>query len=1594
MFLLLFSACATHLCLAQDDDALPVYPSDLYDPAKPPVANRFGVLYAPEPFTVSMPIKYYGNQPVRVTAYLPFVESESDGTQPMVPFGAHYTTGTVLRSTQHVPFDLYPTIEVLSTDGIGTLSELTGYPFASIMPSGNQPDYYDGSFSLLYHLNDQANANTPNPIPSIYGVTALHIAQRFFKFTSGLLGHKGIDKAGAKLARIILRDTKSLDEVLHFDDRAEFYIDIEDNVNQSYVSKANLASLFALEMFLDPLETEPTEGEALHIAKGFVRILSVAFVSFEKPGGPFLNPSWSYGYEPGIIEENEVVPFDNPKQFGLPSTYKGEFWQDNPGPQNLNESVLQLLFYYLNVAKSGYVDDDESRSYFSTEPLIPGDKYATYSLALKLFYNAVVGKMNVNSTFSDLRFQLLQAAISEGHLPGSPVFERIMTACAAVGIGELPYDSNFDCSITKTGDSWFNGPVQFHVAQVTLEQDPTSKKAILLTDCSSQAFIKTAELDPLIPEKYSVFINKTPDLDGLYGKDKDLIKSRVAISVHAHSIIARDWFRDQFGHLGMDGLGKMSLLNCIGNTMGSDGDIFPSAYEVNLRHTFSLKSACRDEIYRRYTQSIFASRDYPSYLNTDQGEEAHILSSGLSSIFGLAIKRDFEKKKLNPDADEIWQLYEELGDETQVRSFPQPKLHGQVSAYHGSNWVPGDTRVNSGFLQLFFYLLVHGTEGAEGYTNNEPGSLTYFVNKIPWELALQVLWNASRAVSHDPTIEEFRLATLSELHKLDPVQYHPKSKEHIAFYDAWAAVLGLPDYASTLSHYPEEGASVYPWPVKVGAEAEYPPFESYRLFEVSKSSTFTESEHPVHRFVNDKVQVLQEDGITYGEANLEPGQTYWVRSHLADGPGARQHCSTTDDPAFCESLLTKKKWTLPYAFKTEAVPAVINLSPASGEVVRAWSAPFSWGSAPGAAGYEMGVTDGSGTVSEQLLPVDAPYDYEEAEQSQVVETVLALSKETPYTYRVAAAQKLGSQSAVHVLPNGTIYPFTEEEKEAFPDVYGDWTQDITIKTDLPTITLHSPVDQTKVPLFGADVILRANKLSPDRADYYQLYMKEPFYESAAVSDDGPYAHFGVHVPGLTGVEDKKEYQWTMAPRKKAVAPFITQEEEGAIPEWFSFIVSKELAPRPNIGEFACVEAGKPVQMSWDAIPGAQGYEYSIINQATNQEVAHGIVEGMTQAPVISGASQLPGPYLRVVKAGIRDPNGNWIFGPAAEVPYGIKAPSPTDLSPNSNSGPVGLQENNSVILSWILPPGVTSVHLFAQDEQTSEILADHTITGSSAKLNNLQFDHSIFWSLRSEGSDPSCEGSDISVTFQTEREPVSIIPALNFKFTMLCTDHLGWGIGDPFNTYNLTLRDPNGNTIFNEMGLHSMLSMVDENFPAMDGVYTGTMIITHADPVYQTTEELEASVIGFIKLFDKGSGNNQTLDEEVFGSKFDPVTNMIIKLAFEIDTDNFTINLRGNAAADTVKKMIRAVSLEVTYPELEMVVYPNPASSRVQIMPGMHHNGQAFALQVIDQQGRTVIGREWAGEELDVSTLAEGLYIVKVQRDKLLFTQKLIVKRK
>ncbi len=86
--------------------------------------------------------------------------------------------------------------------------------------------------------------------------------------------------------------------------------------------------------------------------------------------------------------------------------------------------------------------------------------------------------------------------------------------------------------------------------------------------------------------------------------------------------------------------------------------------------------------------------------------------------------------------------------------------------------------------------------------------------------------------------------------------------------------------------------------------------------------------------------------------------------------------------------------------------------------------------------------------------------------------------------------------------------------------------------------------------------------------------------------------------------------------------------------------------------------------------------------------------------------------------------------------------------------------------------------------------------------------------------------------------------------------------------------------------------------------------------------------------------------------------------------------------------------VEVAYPKdmHQMTLFPNPAAEQVKIcFEGMQREG--FRIELYDSSGNKVLAREWKGEELDISSFDEGVYVLYLRRNKESFSRKLLIKR-
>lgn len=85
-------------------------------------------------------------------------------------------------------------------------------------------------------------------------------------------------------------------------------------------------------------------------------------------------------------------------------------------------------------------------------------------------------------------------------------------------------------------------------------------------------------------------------------------------------------------------------------------------------------------------------------------------------------------------------------------------------------------------------------------------------------------------------------------------------------------------------------------------------------------------------------------------------------------------------------------------------------------------------------------------------------------------------------------------------------------------------------------------------------------------------------------------------------------------------------------------------------------------------------------------------------------------------------------------------------------------------------------------------------------------------------------------------------------------------------------------------------------------------------------------------------------------------------------------------------------SEEITFRDALLTISPNPAADRVEIKLKVP-DSKGFYLELYDKSGNRLVQKEWRTEPLDISRLAEGLYIICLRRNKEVYSQKLLIDR-
>lgn len=1477
------------------------YEPIVFDPSGSYPSTGLGWMFNAQTYLLTgIPTLYYGNQNLYATAYLPYIGTEYDPAKPIELFGPNYTTGLVLASPRDPALGLYAQVQVAASDLANSLSV-----FAGIIPHDQNELNFKGPFDQLKYLNDLVSPNYVSPVPGIVGITALEGTQKFTKFSHDLLDWDGLDKAGGKVINVEIRPWAESNG-----DVAAEYIEAQNKLILYKTSENDQnvgRSMIGHEMGHGMISSIPGYSIAAEsiprreLDEGFSDIIACAYTNWLSPQ-QFETPDWHEVPEYAIPIPNSVFyTFDKPKLFGYPSTFLGTNYKA-PGDQGYdihqNGSVLTYWFYLLNYLGKGTVDDNPAKPFFQI-PLIPDNKTENYKLALKLTFKTFTEKLSAISTYLDVYEQSFKTLNDLGYTVNSRADLSLRNAWYAVGIGNKPDLYQPVCGKTRSAATWYNGTVTIPVTGFFTDNDPIGPlpESYVLVDCASATKISTLEYYEPMNGTVPMW-DTEPDGIFSYLNNDDLSKS--AVGIHAFSTAAAKWFKDKLNHIGLDNAGTNELVNIIGKTGVTEAQFNPidHVYEYPVAGAYSEIDAV--------TQTYFLGIN--NYLKQDPNvtqDYAHpeweALRNGLAQIFAINIKNEY-KKALDAQYQPVWTLYEDMANSPNQFSFAKPKLKLKPALYKGDYWSDIYPANNSSIIDLWYYLLEQGTDDPQGYTN-ERGN-TYFIisSHTPEhkQFLLNLIWNAYKALPTFGNIEDFRLAT----HKvLSDMGFDEKSKEYIALYDAWAAILNLPDYASSLKHEPQDGETIDPWPAKIGVEVEYPELESKRIFEVSENQAFDDRQDDVFRFFN-YVAPNFANGMVYGSVYLKPEKTYYVRSRLYESGGnfsANGNCDATEDPVFCHSLEGKEKWTVPYSFKT-GKKEVNNAYPVARSVAPAWETPFNWEATPGAQGYVLKITDDEAALPQQEFAIDELYD---ADVAKVYKN-LALSKNHNYTYTLAPKAKLGSQQGVKVI----IDPLSRqinyrslslEEKAAYPNTFGRTTTAISFKTDIPKVSLGLPANNTHVPMLGA-VTTSATKNEP-RASYYrwEFFYQDDFQEPKHAENHEQAEVTISHIENLLHLEDQHVYGWTFTPWRKAELPFIPIDEPGETAPPLHFIVDKQLIPAPDLLDFPCAHSEQDLIFKWTATPGAKGYEYRIVDTKTNQTVRQNIVN-QPETPAITGITVYPNTYQVFVKVGVKNALNQWVWGPENSFKYQTRPPVPSGLEPN-NISDVPLDQDHSVTLKWE-PSALNLPYRLKYSQLVNGVVEEKgkfDLTKNFFTLKNLDYDTHYYWTVSINSGLGNCE-SAASGYFKTEPEPVKVIPELGINFMLL--DCNPYGVCWPDIHYTISVWDPDGRLVLNKMALLSNAAGNPVVYPYLNqpgtingnlhtpknGTYTVTIRLTEIDKGAPTnaTWVFDAKVMDIWRVIHN-QGPAEELANITGGGQINVRLNTSITIKLKYDASSKTV---------------------------------------------------------------------------------------------------------
>ncbi|WP_170916612.1 M4 family metallopeptidase [Dyadobacter psychrophilus] len=1276
-------------------------------------AGPFGTMYQPEPYKIPAGKTYYhGNVPLYATKYL------RDPNDPA-------STSVALCSFKNDALGLYGNIEV-----VGDESDQITHPFAAPVVGPNQ----NGPFNTSPNLNSLPG-NFQHPHPTIYGLSALAHIQEFNRMTFNLFGWAGVDKGGLKT--LITRISNTAQTAAHHTDPPQIFLNVGQGNKNPRVSRDIIGHEFTHHISIHSLGSGNYGPETQALNEGFANIIGAAlknyFADFNDPGAGFANPDWEFlSNEQG---QYNVWNFGNsPHEWNMPECYKGLFWKDEGQPgydYDNNSIVLSKIFFRMNVGETGYIDKNPANGTFIILPLIPNNPKATYELSLKLFFRTFTEKISYSSTFPDLREKMLEIAEDMGYADGSHVYQQIKNAFKAAKIGDGWGFDNADCVLgPNTLAQGWNGLVPISVQVASLDNDPQGKKVNWIADCAgNEVLVETEIYNPKSPDApyYPIDLND----DGIYTVDDNLPLSKSIVSLNHGIRSSVDHFAKKFNFQALTGKGKY-----IQHIIGPSGpDFIPGAYGAQIKSDSDPSKTTLDQIAGNYFGGIYHS---VKSVQLPESKESIAIRRALMDIFGLEISNEF---RLSNGDEALWTIGSDLfGDGNYLRSFSNPKSKGQFNFYNVQGWDVAHPDQMAGVWTQFYYLIAKGTP-LNGFTNvvGQTRFFTGLEDGVPEKIMFAAFLYFLPA---NPTFDDMVAAIQSS------ILFHGYKETSATWKkcnDALTCVIGKEFTPQprlwAVDSEGNEVKEIDPFNAQFRSEEYFPDKIEYRLFEVSKNVAFDDQISPVYRAFQHTTEVLlpyideKDPGKRTNTAKffLEEG-TYYVRSRFysAGGPGC---ASSLGGNLECRALeMMVNNWS-PILQLTAAPIITKPISPLEHDKLQAWNSVFEWQATPGAAGYVLRVTDLTGKVPVQDVPVEATSDEAEAAE-------LALAKERDYSWQIIATHKLGSEEGV-TWDKG-LKKFLQTGLTDI-DIFGSWTDPMSFLTDLPESPLlvpPGPADAEHVPPFGEEILLSAKEVPGASGYRYHILDKKDDMETPQVL----YDHENLKLPDIS---DGKVYTWAFEPYKDITAPFITEQEFGK--KYFStFVVDYALIPAPqllspiNDAVFNYGTSTPDEVFNWLPVAGAMEYDYSIDffeDPVTNNHSSTSEVSVIHNVGNVSAKAQ--GGFRWKVRAKGKDENGNWIEGPYSPLSFYWLRPEKTTLKyPSDGAQTV---DNHKAEFSWHeqwAPAG----HLFRL-WKNNVIVFEKEVFGTSITITNLEVNSDYTWDAPAMTKTPTATHFPKTYTF-------------------------------------------------------------------------------------------------------------------------------------------------------------------------------------------------------------------------------------------------------